>query len=100
MNLMGLRRQLAWHFHQKRVAACQWHEPMKNDDIIAAGTNPRDAMAYQPSAADIARVADLNQQEKTTSLSPEETAELDCYLQLEHMMPLAKARPRTCLDHE
>jgi hypothetical protein len=57
-------------------------------------------MAYQPSAADIARVADLDQQEKTISLSPEETAKLDCYLQLDHMTPLAKTRARTYLDPE
>ena len=66
-------------------------------DFIAAGTSPRDVIAYQPSEASKARVADLIQQEKTTGLSPEETAELDHYLQLEHVMRLAKARARTHL---
>ena len=69
-------------------------------DFIAAGTSPRDVVTYQPSAAARARVADLIQQEKTTGLSPEETAELEHYLQLEHVMRLAKARARTHLAHE
>ena len=50
-------------------------------DFIAAGTSPRDVAAFQPSAAAKARVADLIHREKTTGLSPEETAELDHYLQ-------------------
>ena len=69
-------------------------------DFIAAGTSPRDVVAYQPSAAAKARVADLIEQEKTTGLSPEEIAELEHYLQLEHVMRLAKARARTHLTHE
>ena len=66
-------------------------------DFIGAGTSPRDVMAYQPSAASKARVADLIQREKATGLSPEDAAELAYYLQLEHVMRLAKARARTYL---
>lgn len=69
-------------------------------EFIAAGTSPRDVVAYQPSEAAKARVADLIEQEKTTGLSPEEVAELEHYLQLEHVMRLAKARARTHLAHE
>lgn len=69
-------------------------------DFIAAGTSPRDMVAYQPSAAAKARVADLIQQEKAAGLSEEETAELEHYLQLEHVMRLAKARARLHLAHE
>ena len=69
-------------------------------DFIAAGTSPRDVVAYQPSAAAKARVADLIQQEKAACLSEEETAELEHYLQLEHVMRLAKARARLHLAHE
>ena len=57
-------------------------------------------VAYQPSEASKARVADLIQREKTTGLTPEETAELDHYLQLEHVMRLAKARARNHLARE
>ncbi len=69
-------------------------------DFIAAGTSPRDVVAYQPSAAAKARVADLIQQEKAAGLSEEETAELEHYLQLEHVMRLAKARARLHFAHE
>ena len=69
-------------------------------DFIAAGTSPEDVAAYQPSTAAKARVADLIQQEKTTGLSADETAELEHYMQLEHVMRLAKARARTHLAHE
>ena len=69
-------------------------------DFIAAGTSPRDVVAFQPSAAAKERVADLIHREKTTGLSPEETAELDHYLQLEHVMRLAKARARSYLARE
>jgi hypothetical protein len=63
-------------------------------DFIAAGTTPSGVVAFRPSEATKARVADLIHRQKTTGLSPEETAELNHYLQLEHLMRLAKARAR------
>jgi len=69
-------------------------------DFIAAGMSPRDVVAFQPSEAAKARVADLIHREKTTGLSAEETAELNHYLQLEHLMRLVKARARAHLTHE
>jgi hypothetical protein len=69
-------------------------------DFIAAGTTPSGIVAFQPSEEAKARVADLIRREKTTGLSPEETTELNHYLQLEHLMRLAKARARTHLAHE
>ncbi len=69
-------------------------------DFIAAGTTPSGIVAFQPSEEAKARVADLIHREKTTGLSPEEAAELNHYLQLEHLMRLAKARARTHLPHE
>jgi len=69
-------------------------------DFIAAGTTPSGIVAFQPSEEAKGRVADLIHREKTTGLSPEETAELNHYLQLEHLMRLAKARARTHLAHE
>jgi hypothetical protein len=69
-------------------------------DFIAGGTTPSGIIAFQPSGEAKARVADLIHREKTTGLSPEETAELNHYLQLEHLMRLAKARARTHLAHE
>jgi hypothetical protein len=69
-------------------------------DFIAAGTTPSGVVAFRPSEEAKDRVADLIQREKTTGLSPEETAELNHYLQLEHLMRLAKARARAHLVHE
>ena len=66
-------------------------------DFIAAGTTPSRVVAFQPSAEAKARVAELIEREKASSLSPEESIELNHYLQLEHLMRLAKARARAHL---
>ncbi len=63
-------------------------------EFLAAGTTPSALVAFQPSAEAKARVADLIHREKTTGLSADETTELNHYLQLEHVMRLAKARAR------
>jgi hypothetical protein len=69
-------------------------------DFIAAGTTPSRVIAFQPSEEVKARVADLLSREKTTGLSPDESSELNQYLQLEHLMRLAKARARAHLADE
>lgn len=61
-------------------------------DFIAAGTTPQSVVDSRPSAETRARVADLIRQQKTDTLSPDETAELNHYLHVEHVMRLAKAR--------
>lgn len=67
-------------------------------DFIAAGTSPQAVTDFRPSDEARQRVADLTAREKSAAgLSPEETAELDHYLQLEHLMRLAKARARRLL---
>lgn len=63
-------------------------------DFIAAGLTPEQLIAFRPSPATEERVADLLFREKEASISPEEKAELDHYLQLEHIMRMAKARAR------
>lgn len=63
-------------------------------DFIAAGTKPVDVVAYEPSQAAKERVTNLIQKEKTNGLTAEEKSELDNYIQLEHIMRLAKARAR------
>lgn len=69
-------------------------------EFIAAGTTPRSIVAFRPSDAAKKRVADLIYREKTTGLAPDEKFELDHYMQLEHLMRLAKARARRHLAHE
>jgi len=66
-------------------------------DFIAAGTTPSRVVAFEPSQEVKDRVADLIQREKTTGLAPDEISELNQYLQLEHLMRLAKARARAHL---
>lgn len=69
-------------------------------DFIAAGTSPDSIVTYQPSQAAKDRVADLIFREKTGGLSPDEKSELDHYMQLEHIMRLAKARAHKYVAHE
>ncbi len=69
-------------------------------DFIAAGTTPQNVIAFRPSEAAQERVEDLLSREKEGELSPAEKLELDHYLQLEHLMRLAKARARDFLPNE
>lgn len=63
-------------------------------DFIAAGTTPQNVVAFRPSETTRNRVAELIAGEKSSGLSAEESKELDNYMQLEHLMRLAKARAR------
>jgi hypothetical protein len=69
-------------------------------EFIAAGTTPSSVIAFRPSEEVRAYVADLIRRQKTTGLSAEETTELQHFLQIEHLMRLAKARARQHLPHE
>lgn len=68
--------------------------------FIAAGTTPQKVIAFRPSTAAQERVADLLSREKEGKLSLEDQAELDRFLQLEHLMRLAKARAHAFLPHD
>ncbi len=61
-------------------------------DLIAAGSGPADIAAFRPSETARARVTNLLAREKAGGLSADEVGELNDYLQLEHLMRLAKAR--------
>ena len=69
-------------------------------DFIAAGTPPQNLIDFCPSEDAKEHIADLIYREKTTGLPPEETAELNHCLQLEHLMRLAKSRARYHLKNE
>ena len=69
-------------------------------EFIAACTSPQNVVAFRPSESARARVADLMHREKTAALAPDEKSELDHYLQLEHLMRLAKARARRYIVNE
>src|SRR6266849_10293468 len=64
-------------------------------DFIAAGTTPEAVVAFRPSDAVQRRVAELTERSKEGTISPEERSELDDYLQLEHIMIMAKGTRRT-----
>jgi len=66
-------------------------------DFIAAGTTPQVVADYHPSAGDQQRVAELIAREKEGGLLPEEKAELDHFMNLEHILRMAKARARQIL---
>lgn len=63
-------------------------------DFIAAGTTPETVIAFRPSLAVQQRVAELIERSKAGSISADDKSELEDYLQLEHIMIMAKARAR------
>jgi hypothetical protein len=63
-------------------------------DFIAGGTTPQTVLSFQPSQDTRDRVHALVRKEKESGLGVEEKIELDNYLQLEHLMRMAKARAR------
>lgn len=69
-------------------------------NFIAAGTTPQNVIAFRPSEAVEARVEDLLEREKDGELSATEKSELDHFMQIEHLMRLAKARARDFLPNE
>lgn len=69
-------------------------------EFIASGTNPQTVVNFKPSAGVKRRVRDLIEREKTEGLPPDEKAELGHYMQLEHIIRLAKARARQYLSRE
>ncbi len=58
-------------------------------DFIAA-TKPAKALLFRPSDEIRQRVFDLIEREKNDEISVEEKSELDYYMQLEHLMRMAK----------
>jgi len=66
-------------------------------EFIAAGTTPQSVAEYQASEEAQARVEELIAREKEGLLSPEEKSELDHFMELEHIMRMAKARARQIL---
>ena len=67
-------------------------------DFIAAGSSSQSVSAFQPSREARARVLELTLRAKAEMLTVEEAKELEHYLQLEHLMRLAKARARHYLS--
>jgi hypothetical protein len=69
-------------------------------DFIASGPSPNDVVSFRVSEGGNQRVSLLIEREKAGDLSAAEKSELDHYLELEHIMRLAKARARQRLAYE
>ncbi len=59
-----------------------------------AMTDPTKVLAFRPSEETKQRVSDLIECEKNEEISAEEKHELDYYMQLEHLMRMAKIYAR------
>jgi hypothetical protein len=66
-------------------------------EFIAAGTTPDAVVHFRPSSEAQQRVAELIEREREGSLSTEEKAELDHFVELEHILRMAKATARQIL---
>ena len=67
-------------------------------DFIAANTAPAELLAFHPSAQTRSRVAELIARETTGGLSRDELSELYHFLEIDHLMRLAKVRARQRSD--
>lgn len=67
-------------------------------DFIAAGSSPQGVSEFHPSSEAKAHVLELMARAKAETLTAEEASELAHYLQIEHLMRLAKARARQYLS--
>ncbi len=61
-------------------------------DFVAGGTTPEDIVNFRPSAEAQQRVAELIEREEESRLTAEEAAELSHFLELEHILRLAKGK--------
>ena len=62
-------------------------------------TQRHEVIAFEPSERARQRVWQLLELQKTAPLPADEKAELDHYIEIEHLMRLAKARARQLLAH-
>ena len=66
-------------------------------DFIAAGSTSAQVAHFRPSPEAQRRVAELIEREKAAALSPEEKAELDHFMELEHILRMARAKAKQLL---
>ncbi len=72
--------------------AARTHEEIV--EFIAGGTTPERVLAFRPSAEAQERAAELMRRSHEGTLTDEERSELEDFLELEHILILAKARAR------
>lgn len=64
-----------------------------------ASLSPREVVDFKPSEPARQRVWELIERQKASPLPAMDKTELDHYLEIEHLMRLAKARARQLLAH-
>jgi hypothetical protein len=66
-------------------------------DFVARGSTPEDVANFRPSAEAQKRVAELIERQRESQLTDEEAAELNGFVELEHLLGLAKAKAQLIL---
>lgn len=66
-------------------------------DFVAGGSTPEEVGNFRPSARAQERVSELLERQRESQLTSEEEAELDRFVELEHILRLAKAKARLIL---
>jgi hypothetical protein len=66
-------------------------------DFVARGSTAEEVAHFRPSPEAQKRVAELLERQRESKLTEQETAELDGFVQLEHMLGLAKAKAQLIL---
>ena len=67
-------------------------------DFLAAGTTTESIANFRPSPAAQERVRHLVELRKDAAIAPDENEELEEYMQLEHLMVMAKAKAQVRLQ--
>ena len=75
-------------------------QPYEEIVEFIAALSPREIIDFKPSDEARGRVWGLIERQKQEALATEDKVELDHYLEVEHLMRLAKARARQLLAHE
>src|SRR5688572_6134116 len=79
---------------RKPDANLRFVKPYEEIVQFIASLSPREVVAFAPSESARQRVWELIERPKGNTLATEEKDELDHYLEIEHIMRLAKARAR------
>jgi len=66
-------------------------------DFLASGTTPQTVAEFQPSPAAQQRALELLELSKQSQLNAEQESELDHFVELEHILRMAKAKARQIL---
>ena len=75
-------------------------QPYEEIVEFIAALSPREVIEFKPSDGARERVCGLIERQKQEPLAADDKVELDHYLEVEHLMRLAKARARHLLAHE